>query len=332
MQKGITVGLIGCGLLIFVGLTSLNATAQRDTIRTQVDLVVVPTTVRDNAGKFVYGMERDDFSIYEDGKLQEVNQFSVAPAPLSVAVVIDTGIGGSALRRFADSILSLSSAFTDIDEAEAYRYDQDISKISDFTRSQDALEKSLATIRSLAEGKSDRNTNPWLILPGRGPRWLRWLLDRGAQPRVLNDALFRAALDLEERAPENRRVIVVISDGQVAGKTVHSLQETRDRLAQNQIQTYGVTVGMALLEGSTSILHSYADLTGGDVYGVRTQDAMEAAFFRIMEQARHQYVLGYVSNNETSGLLPVTRKIEVKARTGLSVFHRKSYLQYPQPR
>ena len=50
----------------------------------------------------------------------------------------------------------------------------------------------------------------------------------------------------------------------------------------------------------------------------------------ITEQARHQYVLGYVSNNEVRGELPVVRKIDVEVnRPGLSIHHRKSYLQYP---
>jgi len=146
---------------------------------------------------------------------------------------------------------------------------------------------------------------------------------------VLNDALFAAAIDLEKRKLETRKIVIVISDGQVAG-AAQSLQQTRDRLVQSQIQVYAVTVGIALLEGRTSILHTYAGATGGDVYSGRNQNAMEAAFSRITEQARHQYVLGYVSNNEVKRELPVVRTIDVRVnRPGLSIHHRKSYLQYP---
>ena len=322
--------LFFAGILLIAGP---SAAAQRDTIRTQVDLVVVPVSVRASDGKFVYDLAREDFFIFEDGRSQEISQFSIDPAPLSVAVLVDTGVGESALRRFASSIVTLTSGLTEADEAEVYRFDHAVTRISGFTRSQEELETSLSVFEKLAEGKGNRSSSPLLVLPGRGPRWLRWLLDLGAASRVLNDALFAAAVDLEKRPPENRKVIIVISDGQVAGGTVHSLQDTRDRLAQSQIQTYGVTVGMALLEGSTSIIHSYADVTGGDVYRARTLDAMEAAFSWITTQARHQYVLSYVSNNEIAGLLPVMRKIEVKAgRPGLNVNHRKNYLQYPPPR
>jgi VWFA-related protein len=307
-----------------------DVAAQRDTIRTRVDLVVVPTSVRDANGRFVYDLKREDFSILEDGKPQEVSQFSIDPSPLSVTVLVDTEVGGGALRRFSRSIVSLSSAFTDIDEAEVYRFDDTVRKISDFTSSPEALEKNLTVIQRLAEGNGDGSRPPLVILPGRGPRWLRWLLDRGVPSVVLNDALFAAAVDLEKRKPETRKIVIVISGGQVAG-AVQSLQKTRDRLVQSQIQVYGVTLGVALLEGRTSILHTYAGATGGDVYSGRTQNAMETAFSRITEQARHQYVLGYVSNNEVKGQLPVVRKIDVKVnRPSLSINHRKSYLQYPR--
>jgi VWFA-related protein len=314
-------------------LSAAIAVAQQTTIRTRVDLVVVPVSVRDSGGKPVYDLEQKDFFVFEDGRAQSLSQFSIDPAPLSVAVVVDTGIGGTALRRFVKSIVTLASGFTDADEAEVYRFDSRVLKLSDFTQSKEQIEATLLGLQKLAEGKGDRSNSPFLVLPGRGPRWLRWLLDIGADSRVLNDALFAAAVDLEHRPNKNRKVIVVVSDGQVAGKTVHSLEQTRERLTQSQIQFYGVTVGMALLEGSTSILKSYAESTGGDVYGGRTINDMESALARITTQARHQYVLSYVSNNEIPGLLPIARKIEIKAsRPGLKINHRKRYLQYPQPR
>jgi len=320
--------------LLLVLLAALPIAAQqRDVIRAGVDLVVVPISVRDNTGKFIYDLKPEDFTILEDGRVQQISNFSIDPSPLSVAVLIDTGLGGSALRRFASSILSLSSAFTEADEAEVYRFDHIIMRLSEFTADHETLEKNLSIIKKMAEGRTDNTSSPIAILPGRGPRWLRWLLDRGIETKVLNDAVFTAARDLESRSADKRKIIVIISDGQAAGKPVHSLQDTRDRLVQSQIQFYGVAVGTALIEGPASILRAYADATGGDVYRARTQNAMETAFSRIMVQARHQYVISYVSNNEVPGLIAVPRQIVVKAnRPDLKNIHRKSYLQFPRPR
>ena len=127
-------------------------------------------------------------------------------------------------------------------------------------------------------------------------------------------------------------MMIVISDGQ-AVKNTHSFGDSRDRLVKSQIQVYGVTVSVLQLPVATSVLQAYTNATGGDVYSAKTRDGMQSAFSRITEQVRHQYVLSYVSNNEVSGSIPVTRKIEVQtSRSGLTVRHRTEYLQYPARR
>jgi VWFA-related protein len=305
---------------------------QRDTIQTGVDLVVVPVSVKNAEGRFVYDLEQKDFTILEDEKPQEIAQFSIDPAPLSVAVLVDTGVDGAALRRLSEAIVSLSSAFTPMDEAEIYRFDKFVTKLSDFTNDYQQFEKSLAIVQTIGE-RARQGPTSLAVIPSRGPRWLRWLLRDGRMDtRLLNDALFTAALDLEKRAPANRKMVIVISDGQ-AVKNIYSFGEVRDRLVESQIQIYAVTVSLPVLDIATSILPAYSNATGGDVYSGRTRDSMQSAFSRITEQVRHQYVLSYVSNNEVSGTLPVTREIEVKtSRPGLAVRHRTQYLQYPPRR
>src|SRR5438105_4255621 len=68
-------------------------------LRTKVNLVVVPTTVRDGNGSPVTGLTQDDFEILEDGKPQTISNFSTDPQPLSAAIVVDTDLSGSELRR-----------------------------------------------------------------------------------------------------------------------------------------------------------------------------------------------------------------------------------------
>src|SRR5271155_4260896 len=58
---------------------------------------------------------------------------------------------------------------------------------------------------------------------------------------------------------------------------------------------------------------------------------MEVDFAQIMEEARYEYVLSYISTNKVTTDLAVSPNIEVKVdRSGLIVNHRKSYLQYPE--
>src|SRR3954464_4949601 len=65
----------------------------RSQIRVNSEVVVVPVTVRDADGEFGNGLHNDDFTLREDGKVQEVSWFDNEPQPMSAAIVIDDGLG-----------------------------------------------------------------------------------------------------------------------------------------------------------------------------------------------------------------------------------------------
>src|SRR5207249_1689248 len=67
-------------------------------IRTRVDFVVVPMSVKDAKGKLVTELTKDDFIVRKDGKVQTITNFDTDPQPLSVAIVVDNGINGNLLR------------------------------------------------------------------------------------------------------------------------------------------------------------------------------------------------------------------------------------------
>ncbi len=73
--------------------------------RSGVDLVNVTATVTDDDGRFVSGLRREDFTVYEDGKLQDVSHFSNDRVPVSLGLLLDTSgsmsareDGGGAIR------------------------------------------------------------------------------------------------------------------------------------------------------------------------------------------------------------------------------------------
>src|SRR5688500_1513011 len=104
-------GLVRCALIVAITSVGITHTwGQRDTIRTGVDLVVVPVSVKDSDGRFIYDLQQSDFTVLEDGRPQEIAQFSIDPLPLSIAFLVDTGIGRTSLGRFANAIVALSSS------------------------------------------------------------------------------------------------------------------------------------------------------------------------------------------------------------------------------
>ena len=187
----------------------------------------------------VTGLMQEDFSILEDGKPQAIASFSTDPLPLSVAVIVDTGISGNELQRLTPLIASLTRLFAESDEVAVYRYDHFVTRLSDFTSNSQIIEKSFAAVKQIAEARpAEREIGAAL-----GPRPVRWIFDRtqigtiGAPPmaptlltttyrsavsKVLHDAVYEAAVDLEKRPADQRKIVLLISDGQVAGHNDHT--------------------------------------------------------------------------------------------------------------
>jgi hypothetical protein len=153
---------------------------------------------------------------------------------------------------------------------------------------------------------------------------------RVPQSRVLYDALYDAAKALETRPPNRRRIIFIVSDGQVSGENMHTFDEVTKLLLRDDIQLYTVMADGGAFEGRFGVLGSLALTTGGAAFRGLTTRSMEDAFSRITEQARNQYVLGYHSTSLPPEGLPVVRKIEVKGRDPKwKITYRKGYTQAP---
>ena len=147
--------------------------------------------------------------------------------------------------------------------------------------------------------------------------------------KVLHDAIYEAASDLAHRERSRRRIVVVISDGEVSGNT-HTFDETVQSLLEKGVQVYAIGLDQPFPLKTISVLQDYAKKTGGDAYFVNSQLNIEQAYSTITEEARNQYVLGYISNNEPLGPGPVFRDLAVEVLgKNLKPLQRKGYYQYP---
>jgi VWFA-related protein len=321
-------------------------------LHTRVDLVVVPVSVRDNVGSLRTNLTQDDFTILEDNKQQSISNFSSDPVPLSAAIVIDTGVSGGELRRLDLVLGTLLHQFQESDEIASYRYDHLVTKLSDFTNNQQLIAQSFESVKAIAETKPDDGTPGGAL----GPSPLRWILDRtqigtngapsvaGApgtptapppppraapQSKALHDAIFSAVTDLEKRPINHRRIVILVSNGQVSGNNEHSEAETQTRILRSNVQVYAVGTDLKLFDHMT-VLNGYAHSSGGAVFDGGRVESMGTSLGQAVAQARDQYVLGYVSSNEVSGTRPVFRRIEVKIKEPkFKATYRTGYLQYP---
>jgi Ca-activated chloride channel homolog len=77
--------------LLAAAVGSLGVHAQEGfRFKSGVDLVNVTATVTDESGRFVPSLTKDDFSIFENGRRQEISHFSNDRTPVSLGILLDS--------------------------------------------------------------------------------------------------------------------------------------------------------------------------------------------------------------------------------------------------
>ena len=325
----------------------MNSRDDLYTITVTTNFVLVPVTVKDDTGHLVDGLLPKDFSVFEDGRKEQVKFFTSDPFPLSAAIVLDTGMPDVALQKINQTYSALSGAFSPYDEVSLYTFSSTVSQVTDFST---VTQKLTAVLNQMKLEHGRNNGVPVMNGPlgPQGPSVNGIPVERpGAQPniappkevRVLNDAILRAALDLSKRDRARRKIIFVISDGREYGSRV-SYSDVLKVLLSREVTVYAIGVESAAIPvysklqklhlphyGYGDILPRYAGATGGEVFTEFNRDNIEVAYARATLDARNQYTLGYTTRATPSSTY---RDIEVKvSRPGLKVSAKSGY--YPLP-
>jgi VWFA-related protein len=104
--------------------------------RTGIELINVTATVTDGNGRFVPGLRREDFRVYQDDQPQEITHFNAERVPVSLGIVLDTSgsmdgekmtAAKSALNRFLLDLLGPE------DEVFLYRFDSSPELVHEWT-------------------------------------------------------------------------------------------------------------------------------------------------------------------------------------------------------
>lgn len=315
-----------------------------------VNFVEVPVTVKDSKGNPVAGLDFRDFKVYENNVRVPLSLFTVDPAPLSVAFVIDQSLTSDVMAKVNDSLGAIQGALTPYDEAAVFTYANGVEERTGFTGAQS---NRLPAVLALAKatGTDDLapvNSGP---LAGCTIRENGNCVDPNLQPgrsagsgsfitipkeiHTLNDAILAAARELATRPKGRRRIIFVISDGKEYGSKV-TLREVIKFLQTNKIAVYATGVGDSARWGEgyvsrfhlpftmyDNILYKYTAATGGDFYSEGNVNSIEKSYAKIAEEARTQYTLGYFSHESiydekyrSIAVIVDRPKLEVDAKPG----------------
>jgi Ca-activated chloride channel family protein len=114
--------------------------------RSGIELINVTAAVIDGNGRFVPGLRKEDFRVYEDGELQTISHFSNERVPVSLGIVLDTS-ASMAGDKWAAALAALDRFIFELldqeDEIFIYRFSGDPELAQDWTTDRHALRRSL---------------------------------------------------------------------------------------------------------------------------------------------------------------------------------------------
>ncbi len=272
------------------------------TLKVDVKLVNVFVTVTDEHGAPVAGLKKEDFTLLEDGKPQNISVFDKESAlPLSIVLDVDTSLSTrkdlplelSSARRFAHAILR------PVDALSLYGFSEVVDEVVPFTSDLKAIDRGV-----------DR------VHPGSAT--------------ALYDALYLGAHALETR--KGRKVLVVITDG---GDTVSRVDYKEAVRSAQEAEAIVYSIIVVPIEASAGrdtggehALIQISEDTGGKFFYATSVPQLDDAFRKIGDELRTQYLLAYYPSQRFSD--SSFRRIEVRvdgtsAGPPFTVRHRTGY-------
>ena len=242
--------------------------------RADTNLVVIPVSVTDTVNRFVLGLHKEDFRLFDDGVEQSIAHFSGEDIPLSIGLAFDTS--GSMDFKMATSRdaagLFLKTLNPD-DQAFLVEFNDKVDLSVGFTNRPEEIRSALEKVQ---------------------PRGLTALLDA-----------VKLSLGEMKNARNPRKAIVIISDGGDNHSTYTAAQiEALVREADVEIYAMGVfdpLLSLALTPEEVSgprLLSEIAAQTGGRAFAASVSSDLPSVAARIAIELRNQYVIGYYPKNQ----------------------------------
>lgn len=282
--------------------TSDQEAPQAPSFRTGVDVVSLNVTVTDGTARFVTDLSQQDFRVYEDGVLQEINYFSRRQLPIALALMMDTSASMEERMETAqEAAIGFSRRLRPEDLAEIIDFDSRVDILQAFTNSVDALEEA---IRQTSAGGSTSLYNALYI--------------------SLKE-LKKAPLRVED---VRREAIIVLSDGEDTSSLV-TFEEILDLAKRSETAIY--SIGLKTDEGGSGfreadfVLRQLAQETGGRAFFPDDVGDLAGIYEQISDELSSQYSLGYVSanplrNGQWRRLVVQVEREEIVARTKQGYF------------
>jgi Ca-activated chloride channel family protein len=285
-------------LAALAALTLIAGSAAAQPIKVTTQTVPLYVTVTDDQKRLVPDLTREDFEVYDNGKLQTLTNFDNDPTPISVVVMLDTsGSMTVALDFVKDGAEQFLLRLLPIDRGMVGAFNDKIEFHPDsFTDNRDQL------VRALKE------------------------LDFG-YPTRLFDAVDQSIERLN--GSEGRKVVLVFTDGADTASRKGS-GDVLERARLEEVMVYSIGLETEYFNGQHRVrsspdrsLRRLSEETGGGFFLLKKKDDLNSTFTRVAQELHSQYVLGF-SPETLDGKV---HKLEVRLkRPGMVARARRSYV------
>jgi Ca-activated chloride channel family protein len=252
--------------------TPLTEDDPNNAIKVKTDLVTLTLTVTDLYGRYVSGLKKDAFKVFDNNQEQEITFFSDADAPVSIGILFDvsSSMSGEKIGKARKALARFINTSHPSDEYFLIAFNSRAQLLLDRTRDGESVLQKLTLV----------------------------------QPKN-NTALYDACyLGIEKvtSGTRQKKALLIISDGQ-DNASRYNFGEVRRLLKESDVTVYAVGIldgrdsasadglqGQAFLDELTSV-------TGGKAFYPQTDVELDEIFERIALELRHQYSIGFTPNN-----------------------------------
>jgi Ca-activated chloride channel family protein len=245
-----------------------EATSHRDArIRVEVNLVQVPMTVTDPMNRLVTGLEKENFTLFDNNIGQTIKYFSSEDAPLTIGIIFDlSGSMSSKFVRARKALTEFLRTSNPQDEFFVVGFNDRPAVIVDYTSDPDDVEARMVML------KPENRT-------------------------ALIDAVYLGIEHLRQ-AKYERKALLIISDGG-DNRSRYTENELRRVVRESDVQIYSIGIfdnyaPTTEEQNGPTLLGEICEMTGGRLFNVGGDvgDLQDIAT-RISAELRNQYVIGY---------------------------------------
>ena len=273
--------------------------------RKDVDEVLLHASVIDDKQHIVTNLDRDAFTVYEDGKLQKIVSFHHVDIPVSMGILVDnSGSMREKRNKVNQAALNLVRSSNPDDEVCIVNFNDEYYLDQDFTNNLLLLKEALEKI-SQSGGTA------------------------------LYDAVVASAEHLRRFGRLEKKVLFLVTDGEDNASTDNLEQAVKQLQGENGASVYaiGILGDEEHPKRARKALEIIAQRTGGIAFFPKTLNEVDAISRTVASDIRNQYAIGYKPTNPRAngGFRQIRVEVKVKGRGKMTERTKSGYYAGANP-